>query len=215
MDWTRYWYRRYLSTRRHARAWAPCCAAFPASLGLRSTLRFERPVMLPPGRARLLTEPAAHRIPCADHYDRDCGGRFFRRDYGVDPAAATMTSTLRLTNSVARPGRRSLFPSAERHSINRFFPRHSQARACPAGTGRSSSRSRKSPLDAVTGNRRARFCPAVERKRERRRERTRAKRNDQFAAIVHATPGLGGQYARACWRTVAVVLCTQTTLIGC
>ena len=79
------------------------------------------PVTLPPGRARLATNPLAT-------------GSFgkiitigmvlvaFFAACTAEPAGATMTSTLRRTNSAARSGNRSTLPSAHRNSTTRFWP---------------------------------------------------------------------------------------------
>ena len=57
-------------------------SSISSCFGLMSPAMFERPVMLPPGRARLLTKPAADRVADAAHDDRDRGGGFLRRARG-------------------------------------------------------------------------------------------------------------------------------------
>ena len=74
------------------------------------------PVIFPPGRARLATSPSRTGSPIAVTtigivVVACCAAR----PAGV--ASATMRSTLRPTSSVARPGSRSIFPSAARYSM--------------------------------------------------------------------------------------------------
>ena len=90
---------------------------FPLSSGA----SVDNPVMFPPGRARLATNPSQQ--------DRDR----FAMTMGIVSSlpwlawvdvgpAVTMTSTLRRTSSAASARRRSGFPSAHRHSMTTFFP---------------------------------------------------------------------------------------------
>ena len=81
----------------------------------------ESPVILPPGRARLFTNPprtgsAAVAMTIGIVVVAFCAAAI------ADDGTATMTSTFNCTSSAARPGKRSNFPSAERHSITRFLP---------------------------------------------------------------------------------------------
>ena len=77
--------------------------------------------MLPPGRARLATNPEptgslSNAMTMGIVTVASLAGRV---DAGP---AVTMTSTLRRTSSAASSGRRSSFPSAYRHSMTMFFP---------------------------------------------------------------------------------------------
>ena len=78
--------------------------------------RAERPVTLPPGRARLSTRPASTGSEStARHNDGNRLGRIHGRpDPRGPPPATTTMSTLRRTSSAASSGYRSCFPSAYR-----------------------------------------------------------------------------------------------------
>ena len=89
--------------------------------------------MLPPGRARLATKPAA------------IGSVAATMTIGIDVVAfcaaplagspnATMISTLRRTSSAARAGNRSSFPSADRTQASRSAPRRNPTREASVGT---------------------------------------------------------------------------------
>src|SRR5262245_22726643 len=100
------------------------------TVSLRSSNRFPynsgppvvSPVILPPGRARLLTRPAL----MGSLTDVKTIGivlvAFLAARAGPAPSVATRTSTLRPISSVARSASRSSFPSARRYSIRIFFP---------------------------------------------------------------------------------------------
>ena len=134
------WYRQPRRSSRRSRgvAFAAVSAASGhrtatlVSLGttsLRSCSRLEtrsgeksvRPVMLPPGRAKLATKPSLTgswlfpmtigmvRVAC-------CAARI------VGEVAVRITSTGRWTSSAARSGSRSNLPSADRNSMDTFRP---------------------------------------------------------------------------------------------
>src|SRR5262249_15111223 len=90
-------------------------------LPLSSGAKVDSPVMFPPGRARLATNPLL------------TGSVSFAMTMGIVVVASlaarvanvpvvTTTSTLRRTSSAASAGRRSFFPSAYRGSMRMFFP---------------------------------------------------------------------------------------------
>ena len=80
------------------------------------------PVMFPPGCARLVTRPTpTGSIRMAALTIGMVVVAFWTARRAGDPEA-TITSTLRRTNSTASPGRRSAFPSAQRCSMRRFCP---------------------------------------------------------------------------------------------
>ena len=82
----------------------------------------DNPVMFPPGRARLATSPETNRIASLRHHDGNRrSGRSSPHGSGVGPDA-TIRSTFRRTNSAARSGTRSYFPSAKRYSMTMLFP---------------------------------------------------------------------------------------------
>gem|GEM_PF-6006755 len=90
---------------------------FPPSSGA----KLDSPVIFPPGCARLATTPlATGSLSCAITIGIVDVAPFEARVGAVPPV--TMTTGLRATNSRARVGRRSSFPSAKRHSIAMFFP---------------------------------------------------------------------------------------------
>jgi hypothetical protein len=98
-----------------------------ASLSISSLLVFssgaklENPVTLPPGRARLATNPAATGSPTFAITMGMVVVAFFAANAGaVDEV--TIRSTLRRTKSAARSGSRSRFCSANRYSMVKFFP---------------------------------------------------------------------------------------------
>src|SRR5215470_15984053 len=81
----------------------------------------ERPVMLPPGRARLATNPVATGSPAeAMTIGIVCVALFAACTAGVN--SATMTLTLSRTNSAATALACSVLPSADRHSTKMFWP---------------------------------------------------------------------------------------------
>ena len=83
--------------------------------------KLEKPVTLPPGRARLATKPK----PTGSLVFVITMGMvvvaFFAANAGGVPET-TIRSTLRRTKSAANSGRRSGFPSANRYSMVIFFP---------------------------------------------------------------------------------------------
>src|SRR5213595_2696236 len=79
------------------------------------------PVMFPPGRLRLATSPISTGSLGKIMTMGMLLVAFFAAS-AADPAGATITSTLRRTNSAARSGSRSTFPSAHRYSMMRFWP---------------------------------------------------------------------------------------------
>ena len=90
---------------------------FPLSSGT----RVDNPVMFPPGRARLATNPLpTGSLTCAMTIGIVVVTSF-AAPLDVEPPV-TITSTLRRTSSAARSGSRSNFPSAHRHSMTMFFP---------------------------------------------------------------------------------------------
>jgi hypothetical protein len=101
---------------------------FPTNSGIIK----EVPVIFPPGCARLATNPAA------------TGSAAPAMTIGIVSVAclaawiaagtpATMTLTLRRTNSAARLGSPSYCPSAKRNTMAMFWPPHNQPRAGLAG----------------------------------------------------------------------------------
>ena len=102
-------------------------------LPLNSRVSVESPVILPPGRAKLSTSPAA------------TGSIGLAMTMGIVLVAclaasiakvdvATRTSTLSCTSSVTRPGIRSSFPSAGSDTqTGCFFPQYNRDRAALAG----------------------------------------------------------------------------------
>src|SRR4030095_12316324 len=88
---------------------------------LSSGERVDNPVMFPPGRARLATKP----LPTASPPTIMTMGivAVASLPAGVSHVPpATLPSPLRRTSSAASAGRRSNFPSQDRHSMTRFFP---------------------------------------------------------------------------------------------
>ncbi len=117
-------------------------------LPLISGARADNPVMFPPGCARLATNPLpTGSVSCAMTIGIVEVASFTTR-VSVGPGE-TMTSTLRRTSSAASSGRRSNFPSANRHSMTMFLPssypssrspwRNASVRAINAEAGVSSS----------------------------------------------------------------------------
>jgi hypothetical protein len=80
----------------------------------------DTPVMFPPGRLRLGTKPVPSGSPDIMTIGISLVAFCAASAQGV--YTATMTSTLRVTNSAARLGRRSSFSSADRNSKSRFCP---------------------------------------------------------------------------------------------
>src|SRR5262245_35308493 len=74
----------------------------------------DKPVTLPPGRAKFATRPVPTGSPAIAKIGISRVACFAAKAQGVKIAA--MTSTLRRTNSSASPGSRFAFPSAERSS---------------------------------------------------------------------------------------------------
>jgi hypothetical protein len=74
-----------------------------------------KPVMFPPGRGRLCTSPApTGSATTAITIGMVVVACFAAKAHGVK--VATIMSTGCRTKSVAKPGRRSVFPSADRNS---------------------------------------------------------------------------------------------------
>ena len=90
---------------------------FPTNSGR----RVANPVTLPPGRARAGDEPASNSIATVNHDNGDRGGGVLRCGISPEPSA-TMTTTLRRTNSAASARWRSRLPSPDRHSMTMSFP---------------------------------------------------------------------------------------------
>src|ERR1041384_1860946 len=123
------------------------CFKSSSCLPLISGASAANPVMLPPGLARLATNPLpTGSVSCAMTIGIVEVDSFTTR-VTVGPAE-TIASTLRRTNSAAISRRRSGFPSAERHSIMMFLPstypssrrpwRNASVRAVMAEAGASS-----------------------------------------------------------------------------
>src|SRR5215510_318587 len=86
-----------------------------------SGARVDNPVMFPPGRARLATNPfATGSLSCVMTIGI-VAVAFLAGPVAPKPPV-TMISTLRRASSAASAGRRSFFPSADRHSMIMFFP---------------------------------------------------------------------------------------------
>ena len=83
--------------------------------------KLENPVILPPGRARLATKPAATGSPAFAITMGMVVVAFFAANAG-GVSETTIRSTLRRTKSAASSGRRSLLLSANRYSMVIFFP---------------------------------------------------------------------------------------------
>src|SRR5262249_28830221 len=79
------------------------------------------PVTLPPGRARLSTNPVPTGSPAAAMTIGVAVVTFLAGRVSVAPLV-TMISTSRWTNSAARSGRRLFLPSAYRYSMTMFCP---------------------------------------------------------------------------------------------
>ena len=103
---------------------APGTASFsissrlPASCGEKK----DKPVMLPPGRARLAARPSCTGSPTAAKTIGIVVVARFAASAASVPPAVTMISTLRATSSAARAGNRSSLSSAQRYSIATFRP---------------------------------------------------------------------------------------------
>ena len=127
--------------------------------------RVAKPVMFPPGRARLATNPLPTGSGSCAMTIGIVEVASLTARVTVGPAE-TMTSTLRRTSSAAISLRRSSFPSAERHSMIMFLPstypssrrpwRNASMRAVTAEAGASS-------LESYRGT----FAPAAVPARER------------------------------------------------
>src|SRR5262245_34130233 len=95
------------------------------SISSRSVLspedKFENPVALPPGRARLATRPAPTGSPMLVITMGMVVVAFFAANAGTADET-TIRSTFRRTRSAASSGRRSFFCSANRYSMVMFFP---------------------------------------------------------------------------------------------
>ena len=86
-----------------------------------SGARVENPVMFPPGRARLATNPfPTGSVSCPMTMGIVAVASLAGRVAAGPPE--TITSTLRRTSSAASAGTRSSFPSAYRDSMTMFFP---------------------------------------------------------------------------------------------
>ena len=106
-------------------------SCFPLSSGRCA----DNPVMFPPGRARLATNPfPTGSASCAITMGIDVVASFVTR-VGSGPEV-TMTSTLRRISSLASAGRRSSFPSAYRYSRRCSSPPHIQVPVAPDVTPR-------------------------------------------------------------------------------
>ncbi len=92
-------------------------SCFPLISGARE----DNQVMFPPGRARLTTTPDPTGSPSKLITIGTLVVACLAARVGVGPYE-TRTSIWRLTSSAASAGRRSGFPSAERHSMMMFFP---------------------------------------------------------------------------------------------
>ena len=90
-------------------------------LPARSVARVDRPVTLPPGRARLATRPVPTGSPATANTIGMADVACFAATTFAVPAV-TMTSTLSRTNSAANSAKRSLRPSAQRYSIATVRP---------------------------------------------------------------------------------------------
>src|SRR6266446_6424690 len=86
----------------------------------RSAVMRLRPVIFPPGRARLETSPPPTGSPKEANTMGIVGLAFLAAK--IPGPVVTMTSTLRLTSSAARSGSRSSFASVYRYSMTMFFP---------------------------------------------------------------------------------------------
>ena len=86
-----------------------------------SAARLEKPVMFPPGRARLCTRPEpTGSATAAMTIGMVVVACFAANAHGVK--VATITSTGSRASSLASSGNRSVFPSAERTSKAKFCP---------------------------------------------------------------------------------------------
>ena len=112
-------------------------------LPARSGDRTDRPVMLPPGRAKLATSPAATGSMAIGN-TTGTRGRLLYGEHRPRPAATIMSTSSR-TNSAAISAKRSMRPSAQRYSIATVGPRSSRARAAAERKGLS-TRSRPQAL---------------------------------------------------------------------
>ena len=155
------------------------CSLLPA----KSRAMSVNPVTLPPGRARLATNPC-----------RTGSSLTFPITMGIVLVASlaacvgerptvTMQSTWRPTSSAASCGCWSSLPLANRHSIIRFFPQHNQTDAVLLGKRSHWAQARL----YVTGNLAGKPCPvAAPRRDERSAMRTAqyvsAKTLDLFSA---------------------------------
>src|SRR5262249_23475838 len=90
-------------------------------LAPRSVAWLDRPVRLPPGRARLATRPVATGSPGSAKTIGIIVVACFAAKIDWVPYV-TITSTLSRTNSAAISAARSLRPSAQRYSIATFRP---------------------------------------------------------------------------------------------
>ena len=107
--------------RPRGRAWERSPSEAPVVFRLCSGARVDNPVMFPPGRARLATNPLPTGSLSCVMTMGIVDSRFLGGTGCCDPPV-TMTSTLRRTSSAASAGRRSSFPSAYRYSMTMFFP---------------------------------------------------------------------------------------------
>jgi hypothetical protein len=128
------------------------CVSSSKYLPIKSAVLSVTPVMLPPGRARLVTIPlptgSATNVTTMGMVVVAC---FAARAAGVD--AVTMTSTLSLTRSAAKADSRSWRPDAQRYSTAIFLPstqlssRNPRKRSIKIGLGPAASD--RTPIRAV------------------------------------------------------------------
>ncbi len=109
-----------------------------------STVSKAMPVMLPPGRLKLLTSPAFTGSAVAGTTIGIVAVAFLATRAVVLPPLAIMTATLSRTSSAAIAGNRSYWSSAQRNSIRTFFPStrpssprpwRKESKACPIASG--------------------------------------------------------------------------------
>src|SRR5215471_10786372 len=91
-------------------------------LPLISGARVDSPVIFPPGRARLVTDPWATGSTSPAMTMGIVLVASLAARVAPPPPPVTITSTFNRTNSAARADRRSSFPSACRYSMTMFFP---------------------------------------------------------------------------------------------
>ena len=119
--------------------WGITSRRISSRLPARSGDRTERPVMLPPGRAKLATSPAATGSMAIGNTTGTRADACFAASTGPVPAA-TMMSTSSRTNSAAISAKRSIRPWAQRYSI---------VMVCPSTHPSSCNRRRKGVTHAL------------------------------------------------------------------